>query len=214
MHLLHFKRTLHLETIPIARALLKCSCIRGVEKSRGGDGTAWKATDMLGKLSRALTRKLTHQISSTLYKGKRIVFIESPQRAAHTGWSQLSVSSSWKAKGSHGSRGINTCYLLLASDAAPPGAPTEGAQPPGTCLILVQVQLGGGFPFWSGMNAGVICMYYLYSVSHFSLILLYAACFPSISVKQCITLKKPTGWTLFLGSAAPNISNTVSYIHL
>lgn len=100
-HLLHFKRTLHLETIPVAKALLRCSCIRGKKKSRGVDGTAWKTTDVLGKLSRAPTRKLTHpqrrapthQMSSTLYAGRRSAF-ESPQRAAHTGQIQLSVSSS------------------------------------------------------------------------------------------------------------------------
>jgi len=154
----------------------------------------------------------THQMSSTLYTGRRIVFIEYPQRAAHTGWIQLGVRSSRRAP-----MGVEalTCYLLLASEAAPPGATTEGAQPAGACLILDQEQLEGGFPFWSGMNAGVICVYYLYPVSQLPLTLLYPACFPSISVKQCITFKKkPTGWALFLGLAAPNISNTVSYIHL
>lgn len=55
-HLLHFKRTLHLETTAIARALLRCSCIHGAEKSRGVDGTAWNTMDMLGKLRRAPTR--------------------------------------------------------------------------------------------------------------------------------------------------------------
>ena len=43
-----------------------------------------------------------------------------------------------------------TPYLLLASEAAPPGTRMEGAQPPGTCLILVQAQLGGAFLFGLG----------------------------------------------------------------
>lgn len=130
----------------------------------GGPGTCWESS-----AERPSESWSTHQMPSPLHTGRRIVLVESPQGAAHAGGIQLSVSSSRKAMGSRGSGGINTRYLLLASKAAPAGAAMEGAQPPGTCLILGQLQLGEGFPLWFGMNAGVIGVYYLYSVSHLSL---------------------------------------------
>lgn len=50
-----------LKQFPLARAVLRCSCIRGVAKSRGvGDGTSWRTRDVLGKLSRAPIGKLEH----------------------------------------------------------------------------------------------------------------------------------------------------------
>jgi len=116
-HLHHFKRTLHLETIPTARALLRCSCIHGAEKSRGLDGTAWKTTDGLGKLGRAPTRKLEHppDVKHSLYRQKDRLHRVPTKSCTHR---LNSARCTLLTKGSHGSRGIN--MLPAASQRSSP----------------------------------------------------------------------------------------------